>query len=278
MIQIAHHPVPPRLEPYIERVLVIDYSAACGHRWQVMPSGYFALAINLGHAMESPDALHPGRDLTFTGVLPNVLSTWCDRPVLMLALTLTALAAAQLPARPPDMADRIFIGGEELFARPTVRRLDSLLRDQSSLQAKVDAALTWFESLMFDRRPAYGRELTIAETAHTMHRLDGPGVLDAPGRTGLSRRQLEREFRARLGTSPKHYSTVTRVQKFARLAWHGETLAAISAALDFFDQAHMTNVVRDMTGMTPAQLLRRAAASDLSRAMRPHWGGRITHV
>ena len=278
MICIAHRPVPERLKPYIERIVLTDFSQASGKRWQVVPSGYFGFSINLGSAAEDFNLQRAGQDLTFTGVLPHALSTWCDRPVLILGMTLTALAAAHLPPRPSDFADQKFMSGEHMFNRSTIKRLFDGLTDQSTLDGKIDSSLAWFETLMFDRQPAYGRELTIAETAAHMHRLDGADVANAAWRTGLSRRQLEREFRDRLGTSPKHYSTVARVQKVARLAWHGENLAGISAALEFADQSHMTNVVRDMTGMTPAALLRRAANSDFARAMRPHWGGRITHV
>ena len=278
MVHITHHPTPSRLQPYIERVVVIDFTAACGQRWQVMPSGYFGLGVNLGTPGVNFDAPRSGQDITFTGVLPHALGTWCDRPVLSLGVTLTALAAAHLPARPHDFADLSFLSGDQLLKRAALSTLCMALDARPAVDGKVAALLGWIESLVFDHRPAYGRELTIAETAAQMHRLDGPGLAGAASRTGLSRRQLEREFRQRLGASPKHYDTVARVQKFARLAWRGETLAGISAALDFADQAHMTHVVRDLTGMPPALLLRRAAGSVFASAMQPHWGGRITHV
>jgi AraC-like DNA-binding protein len=278
MVRITHHPTPTRLKPYIERVAVIDFTAACGKRWQVMPTGHFGLGVNLGTPGVDFDVPRCGHDITFTGVLPHALSTWCDRPVLVLGVTLTALAVAHLPARPHNFADLAYLSGDQFLSRTAVDKLCAALAAQAAVGGKVAAMLGWIESMVFDHRPAYGRELTIAETASQMHRLDGPDLAGAALRTGLSRRQLEREFRHRLGTSPKHYDTVAKVQKFARMAWHGETLAAISAALNFADQAHMTNVVRDMTGMTPALLLRRAAGSDFARAMRPFWGGRITHV
>ena len=45
---IRHHAIPPRLAPYIERALTIDFVAASGLRWHALPSGCFGLGVFLG--------------------------------------------------------------------------------------------------------------------------------------------------------------------------------------------------------------------------------------
>lgn len=74
----------------------------------------------------------------------------------------------------------------------------------------------------------------------------------------VSRRQLERDFNRWLGTSPRQLAQVARVQAVSRRAQAGESLADIAADLGFADQAHMSRVVRQLTGLTPRRFLRTA--------------------
>ena len=72
----------------------------------------------------------------------------------------------------------------------------------------------------------------------------------------VSRRQLERDFQRWIGTSPRHLTQVARLQQVARRSRREPSLAAIAADTGFADQAHMSRVVRGLTGMTPSVFLR----------------------
>jgi methylphosphotriester-DNA--protein-cysteine methyltransferase len=56
-----------------------------------------------------------------------------------------------------------------------------------------------------------------------------------------------------------------QVQQMAQLVWQGHSLANAAATLGFADQAHMTRLVHEVTGMLPAMLLQRARASPFAR-------------
>ncbi|MBL0727275.1 helix-turn-helix domain-containing protein [Piscinibacter sp. HJYY11] len=72
----------------------------------------------------------------------------------------------------------------------------------------------------------------------------------------VSGRQLERDFVQWIGTSPRHLSQVVRLQAISRRAQRGAPLADIAADLGFADQAHMSRVVRQLTGLTPRNFVR----------------------
>ena len=110
-----------------------------------------------------------------------------------------------------------------------------------------------------------------------MRGVRAPSIDEAADRVGVHRRQFERDFRFYFGTSPKRYAKVARVQQFAQLSYVGAGFASIAAELGFTDQAHMSHVVRDVTGLPPSELLERVNSSPLAQATRPFAQGRITH-
>jgi len=276
VLAIRHHPIPSRLQPYIERAVTTDYTRAVGLRWHVVPSGCFGLSVVVGDARDEFELEQGSFECFFTGVLPRAVGTWCDRRCVVMAMALTPLAVAHLTLEAHDFETASWIPQEVLVGHASITQLEARMRDSASLGDKLLAFFRWVEGLLFDGRPAYGRRAAIAEAAMGMRSAAAPGLADAAQRVGVARRQLERDFRRYLGTSPKRYEQVAKIQRLAQLAWQGEGLAGIAAELGYVDQAHMTHSVREITGMSPAVLLQRAADSEFARATRPFWGGRIT--
>jgi len=276
VLAIHHHTIPSRLQPYVERAVTTDYTGAVGLRWHVVPSGCFGLSAVVGDARDDFELEHGDFECFFTGVLPRAVGTWCDRRCIVLAMALTPLAVAHLRMEAHDFDTASWVPQEILVGHAPIAHLHARLRDAASLDGKLLAFFGWVEGMLFDGRPAYGRRAAIAEAAMCMRSAGGPVVAEAAGRVGVARRQLERDFRRYLGTSPKRYEQVAKVQRLAQLAWEGQGLAAIAAELGYVDQAHMTHAVKEITGMSPAALLQRAAGSEFARATRPFWGGRIT--
>lgn len=84
---------------------------------------------------------------------------------------------------------------------------------------------------------------------------------------GVSRQQLTREFTRRVGIGPKKFQRVMRLQRLVaavklRLRQPGHqgqgrpapsiSWAALAAEFGYYDQAHLVNEFRDLSGLTPA--------------------------
>ena len=93
----------------------------------------------------------------------------------------------------------------------------------------------------------------------------------------VSRRQLERDFGDWIGTSPRHLAQVARVQAVSRKAQAGASLADIAADVGFADQAHMSRVVRQLTGLTPLRFTR-SSRSVMAAAFRQATGGGTVYL
>lgn len=79
---------------------------------------------------------------------------------------------------------------------------------------------------------------------------------------GLGERRLQQIFQDHVGLAPKAVSRLTRFQGLLRAlrldpnpAW-----AELAPNLGFYDQAHLTNEFRAMTGLSPGQFLARTSA------------------
>jgi AraC-like DNA-binding protein len=71
--------------------------------------------------------------------------------------------------------------------------------------------------------------------------------------TGLSRFELARQFRLRLGTSPYRYSLMRRLEFARDCLARNESTANLALDAGFADQAHFTRLFKATFGLTPAR-------------------------
>ena len=92
----------------------------------------------------------------------------------------------------------------------------------------------------------------------------GANVARLADSVGLSPRQLERRFASRVGLSPKAFARAIRFQSLFRMlgAEAGQRFADLALAAGYFDQAHLSRDVRELSGQAPRQLL--AAQGEVS--------------
>lgn len=272
---IVNHGVPPGLRIYVERAVTVSYAGSIGAEWQVLPSGCFGLRAILDDGYATHDNLG---NLVVSGVVPRSFNARCLRANAVIAVALTPLAAATLPLSAHRLDTMADAAGVEVLGSHRFASLYRRLAGTASLEGKVQLYLAWLEQVFQTLRPAHGRRLALAEVMSQIQAGQVRRVQDAADRVGVSRRQLERDFQHHVGLSPQQLGQVATFQRFAQLAWQGEKLAHIAADLELVDQAHLTRVIKAMSGLTPAALLKKAATSPLSRLTRPHWGGRITYL
>jgi AraC-like DNA-binding protein len=87
--------------------------------------------------------------------------------------------------------------------------------------------------------------------------------------SGLSRQHLAREFRARVGISPKRFARVARFEVLMDNVYSRPQHDWATAAADcgYYDQAHLIAEFKAFTGMTPVAFFRPPAAAGASRTL-----------
>jgi AraC-like DNA-binding protein len=82
-------------------------------------------------------------------------------------------------------------------------------------------------------------------------------VASLAARLGVSERQLRRRFLHAVGYGPKLLERVLRLRRFIHAASISSAsgLASLSADAGYADQPHLTRECRDLTALTPLQLL-----------------------
>lgn len=93
--------------------------------------------------------------------------------------------------------------------------------------------------------------------AVTLVRAGAPSIRGVAAELGVSERQLERLFAERIGSGPKHFARVVRLERAVRLmgtALRGQ--AALAAAAGYADEPHLIREFRALARVTPAELAR----------------------
>ena len=93
----------------------------------------------------------------------------------------------------------------------------------------------------------------VNQAAELMRNIKGLKIEDLTSQVFISQRQLEREFKKKVGISPKHYLRIMRLNEVFRLLNENQTIDLTSVAYHcgYFDQAHFINDFKSITGIKP---------------------------
>ena len=107
------------------------------------------------------------------------------------------------------------------------------------------------------RTAGHQEDRRLAAAVDVLLRDSGAHAAGAARTVGLSRRQLDRLCRERIGLGPKSLGRLGRFQRALRSLEGGSraSLAASAALAGYFDQAHMTREFRLFAGTTPRRHL-----------------------
>jgi AraC-like DNA-binding protein len=254
------------LAPYVEALWWMhDRSPApAAPAERILPDGCLELVLHLG------DPFAAGADAAALG----------RQPAALLVGQLTGPLFLRRGAQVETMGIRFRPGGAWPFVGPCVHELTGHAVAADALWGAGGSEL--WESVATARGRA---QQALAAERWLRRRLRGAGDPDAAtdvavralraGRgalpvsalaalSGLSPRQLERRFRARVGLPPKALARVLRFQAVLEAAGRGGA-SWVSLALDhgYFDQPHLVRDFRLLGGDSPARLL--TGLGDLGR-------------
>ncbi|UGT63970.1 helix-turn-helix transcriptional regulator [Nocardia asteroides] len=148
--------------------------------------------------------------------------------------------AAEVRDRRVDLA--------ELWPAARVRALFAGVDDAADRPAALEAAVLRRAAERPAPDPALGRVVAALDA--------GQPVRYVAERAGWTARTLHRRSLAAFGYGPKTLARVLRLQRGLARARAGVPLAETAVGAGYADQAHFTREVRELTGLTPAGLLR----------------------
>jgi AraC-like DNA-binding protein len=139
---------------------------------------------------------------------------------------------------------------------PVAEQLETLTANASSDSSEaplVEAAGCWLRSILPAPNPAIAEADQLVTSI-----LEDPAILTVDAFaacTGISKRSLQRIFREYVGVPPKWvirryrlHELVERLKAGVRLNW-----SQVALDLGYFDQAHLVNDFRSVTGYSPRQ-------------------------
>ena len=119
--------------------------------------------------------------------------------------------------------------------------------------ASDDAAKLW--RLIARRIAGHSLDERIHAAVLRLTASDGRSRIDAVARAaGMSMRGFQIRFRQCVGTTPKEFARLMRLQATLRALNGDASLSTLAADTGFSDQAHATRELRRVTGLTPARL------------------------
>ena len=145
-------------------------------------------------------------------------------------------------------------------ARVLWRLADAVRRDPAAAARELEDRLWDLADALGAADPHPGAAPPPAWLRRVRDRLHGEGgaaprVRDLAEGAGVHPVYLARAFRRAYGLSVTEYQRRARVRAAAeRLAGSGEPLARVACAAGFADQAHLTRVLKQETGLTPRTL------------------------
>lgn len=276
-IQAHSIPISGALRPYVRTLMAAEVTQAGPLPLAIAPHDSLMLSVQLGRSSDSLDqkGAH-GENTRLTGIRRwTGTFTGAGNCVSLFAL-LTPLGSVHLlESQPMDQVPRIRARVAELLDRKLTRGLESDIALADTLDDKLRAFAAWLELRATTSRRLASAALRAGRAAMRVCAEPTLPIETLAAEQHVSRRQLERDFGQWIGTSPRHLAQVARVQAVSRKAQAGATLADIAADVGFADQAHMSRVVRQLTGLTPQRFTRSGQTPMAAAFRRATHGGTV---
>jgi AraC-like DNA-binding protein len=272
-------PISGALRPFVSALVATETTKSGPFPLAIVPHERFIFSVQTGRAGDAAEERGMlGENTRLTGIRNwTGAFTGAGNCLSMFAL-LTPLGSVHLlDSQPLNKVPRIQAQVADLLDKKLTRSLESDIAMADSLEAKLRAFAGWLEARATTDKRLARAALRAGRAA--MHVCDDPmvSIETLAKEQHVSRRQLERDFSQWIGTSPRHLAQVARVQTVSRKAHTGASFADIAADVGFSDQAHMSRVVRELTGLTPRRFTH-APQSGLASAFRHITGGGTVYL
>jgi AraC-like DNA-binding protein len=220
-----------------------------------VPSNTVELLVNLGDPFQlvEPTGAAIFTETWLAGVQWGPVVTEQPRRHAVLGVRLRPPAAHALLRRPMSEVSGVVADLEDLVGR-SAHALAERCGNAPSVEARLAVAAAWVTERLANGPAVHP---AVAWAAEAIERSGGAVSIAAlRAETGFSKTRLATAFREQIGVTPKRYARIVRFQRtLGMLATDAAPLADVAASAGYYDQAHMTAELRDMSGFTPGELL-----------------------
>jgi AraC-like DNA-binding protein len=137
---------------------------------------------------------------------------------------------------------------------PAADELVERCREAASPEARFRRAAAWIAARVGDALPVAPAVTWAAAQIESRHG-DVP-IAELRSETGLSKTGLASAFREQIGVSPKVFARIVRFRRaLAMVEGGGASLADVALAAGYYDQPHFNAEFRELSGITPGELL-----------------------
>jgi AraC-like DNA-binding protein len=259
MVRLLQRPI-PALAPFVDLLWYVDEPLPPGLERKI-PTGRMQLVVNLAedelrsYEGDRLDAPTTSRGAGLCG--PVIRPVGIDTAEQQVTIGVSFLPGGTVPffAAAAETVSEPVVDLGELWGRPGAGLRERLL-DQPS----PDAALRTLQRVLLDQaiRPLQVERGIDAAVIALGRGLSVRAVVEQVGTTTST---LNRAFRRAIGLTPKPFARVLRLQRMLATTQFGRPdWAEVAAEHGYFDQAHLINDFRALTGLTPTAYRPRSSA------------------
>ena len=238
---------------YVKRFLVVESSVAHGDS-HLPDTGLVAAFQVQGDCVLKGGAKAPGSALT--GLWDTLRTHHHSRDNMVALAAFTAAGAAAFVRQPLDEFRNATVAMEGVLGRPSeLNRIHEQLAEAGHHAARVQIVERFLLAHIGRARPdpLVSAAVSWIEKAEPMVRIE-----DLVRYIGLSQSALERRFRRFVGTSPRKFVSIVRLQHVLRLRATGADFTSIAYDAGYCDQSHFINDFKRFTGSAPESFFKQA--------------------
>ena len=260
-MQYLSHTPPPPLDEFVDR-LWLCIAGQSSRRERILPSGTIELVVNLRNdevriydAADSACARrYPG--VVASGTYAGVFIIDAMQHAAMMGVHFRPGGAPAILGLPASELKNAHVDLAALWGERAVLEL----RERLCAGKTPRDRFRLMEDVLASRLVASPRRHPMVSMALKAFGRTGSGasVRDVARMLGLSQRRFITIFAAEVGLTPKLFCRVLRFQHVHALTHQQDTIewAQLALACGYFDQSHLSNEFRELSGLSPTEYLR----------------------
>lgn len=236
------------LMPYIREYLIVETQDAIVNT--LIPDTFMAMAIRIkgstgfyaGNSFTTiPSGLISGltdaaRKVSYSAGSANLIIAFRDGGIT---------AFSKVPAH--DLFSQS-ISADDIFPRADLEEVTDKIREANTHEARIQVLETFLVNRL--KRTTADPLIDTAVDIIRQHK----GIIrikDLATTLHISQDPFEKKFRARIGSSPKKFASITRIRNLINNYHSYSSLTDASYEAGFYDQSHFIREFRHFTGKTP---------------------------